>query len=143
GSAFHPRRINWSYRKRGSVQRTQTKTQRKKAVFTAKIRIDRIAPSTPCGWNPGSDQPPKKSVTVSEAATVMLTYSAMKNMANFIEEEYSVWYPATSSASASGRSNGRRLVSAKVEMKNTMNPTSCGKTFQRGMNPSQVPLCAA
>ncbi len=55
-----------------------------------------------------------------------LMYSAMKNMANFMAE-YSVWYPATSSASASGRSKGRRLVSAKADTKKTTNPRNCGK----------------
>jgi hypothetical protein len=40
----------------------------------------------------------------------MFMYSAMKNMAKRIEE-YSVWKPPTSSPSASGRSNGARLVS--------------------------------
>src|SRR5215813_2053586 len=117
------------------VQRTQTKTQTKKAVLTAKISIDAIAPKTPCGRKPGRVHPPKYKVTVSADATVMLTYSAMKNIANFIEEEYSVWYPATSSASASGRSNGTRLVSANAEMKKTRNPAICGKMFQRGRNP--------
>ena len=41
----------------------------------------------------------------------MFVYSARKKSANFIDE-YSVWYPATSSVSASGMSNGRRFVSA-------------------------------
>ena len=45
----------------------------------------------------------------------MLMYSARKNQANFIEE-YSVWKPPTSSPSASGRSNGSRLVSPTIEM---------------------------
>src|SRR6058998_3034229 len=39
----------------------------------------------------------------------MLMYSARKNIAYFIDE-YSVRKPATSSPSASGRSNGARLV---------------------------------
>jgi len=39
-----------------------------------------------------------------------------KNIAKIIEE-YSTLYPATSSASASGRSNGDRLVSANIEIK--------------------------
>jgi hypothetical protein len=46
----------------------------------------------------------------------MFAYSAIKNIENFIAE-YSVWYPVTSSDSASGRSNGRRFVSAKAEMR--------------------------
>ena len=35
--------------------------------------------------------------------------------------EYSVWYPATNSDSASGRSKGGLFVSAKAEMKKTTN----------------------
>ena len=45
----------------------------------------------------------------------MFMYSARKNHANFIDE-YSVMKPATSSPSASGRSNGRRLVSPTIEI---------------------------
>ena len=40
--------------------------------------------------------------------------------------EYSTLYPATSSASASGRSKGARLVSAKAETKNTTNMGKSG-----------------
>ncbi len=53
---------------------------------------------------------------VASAETVaMLMYSARKNRANF-SEEYSVWKPPTSSPSASGRSNGARLVSPTIEI---------------------------
>ena len=62
-------------------------------------------------WPKGVEAPPKKSRVATQATVIMFAYSAMKNMANFMEE-YSVWYPATSSDSASGRSNGLRLVSA-------------------------------
>lgn len=51
-------------------------------------------------------------------------YSAKKNNANVIEE-YSTLYPATISASASGRSKGARFVSAKIEIKNT---TAAGRS---------------
>src|SRR6266511_505573 len=44
--------------------------------------------------------------------------------------EYSVWYPATSSVSASGRSNGGRFVSAIPAMKKTTRPTNCGPAYQ-------------
>src|SRR5919204_1459894 len=55
--------------------------------------------------------PPPRNIVVAIAETVtMLTYSARKNSANF-SDEYSVWKPPTSSDSASGRSNGARLVS--------------------------------
>ena len=46
----------------------------------------------------------------------MFAYSAMKNIAN-LKLEYSVWNPATSSDSASGRSKGTRLVSAMAAVK--------------------------
>ena len=66
----------------------------------------------------------------------MLAYSAMKNAANFMLE-YSVWNPATSSFSASGRSNGTRLVSANAAIMKRIKLTICGngpwKTVQRGM----------
>jgi hypothetical protein len=45
-----------------------------------------------------------------------LLYSAKKNIANVIAE-YSTLKPATNSASASGKSKGARLVSAKREIK--------------------------
>ena len=63
----------------------------------------------------GARQPPRNSVVASAETVTMLTYSARKNSANF-SEEYSVWNPPTSSPSASGRSNGARLVSPTIEM---------------------------
>src|ERR1035438_4132064 len=74
----------------------------------------------------GMSQPLKKSDVMSALAVTMFAYSAMKKSENFIAE-YSVWYPATSSDSASGRSNGRRFVSANAEtrkMKNAIERTS-------------------
>jgi len=65
---------------------------------------------------PGPFQPPKKSSVAIDEAVIIAAYSAMKNIANFIDE-YSVWNPPTSSVSASGRSNGTRLVSANPETK--------------------------
>jgi len=50
----------------------------------------------------------------------MLLYSARKNIANDIDA-YSTLYPATISASASGRSKGARFVSANTEIKNKTN----------------------
>ena len=53
---------------------------------------------------------------MASAETVtMLTYSASMNIANLIDE-YSVWKPPTSSPSASGMSNGARLVSPTIVM---------------------------
>ncbi len=45
---------------------------------------------------------------------------------NFIPE-YSVWYPVTSSDSASGMSKGRRLVSANAETTKRMKASDSGK----------------
>ena len=63
----------------------------------------------------------------------MLMYSAMKNSAKLIEL-YSVWYPATSSCSASGKSNGARLVSAMPAIMKMKKPSGCRKTYQLGMS---------
>ena len=56
----------------------------------------------------------------------MLLYSAKKNNAKVIDE-YSTLKPATSSASASGRSKGARFVSASNEIKNTIHVGSNGR----------------
>src|SRR5205085_668121 len=61
-------------------------------------------------------QPPRNSVAHRPDTVTMLMYSARKNSANF-SDEYSVWNPPTSSDSASGRSNGARLVSPTADTK--------------------------
>ena len=55
-----------------------------------------------------------------EQTVTMLMYSPRKYRPKRIAE-YSVWYPAMSSVSASGRSNGKRLVSANAAVKYRMN----------------------
>src|SRR5262245_26924646 len=77
----------------------------------------------------GPSQPPKKSVTASAESTITFTYSAIWNRPQRMPE-YSVWYPPTSSVSASGRSNGGRFVSATPAMKKMTRPTSCGAAYQ-------------
>ena len=62
-------------------------------------------------------------------AVIMLTYSAIWMSANRIDE-YSVWKPATSSVSASGRSNGVRFTSAVMATRNTRKAGSCRTMFQ-------------
>src|SRR2546423_15575671 len=64
----------------------------------------------------GARQPPRNSVAHSPETVTMLMYSARKNSANF-SDEYSVWNPPKSSDSASGRSNGARLVSPTADTK--------------------------
>src|SRR5689334_10293680 len=65
----------------------------------------------PCSHGPF--QPPRNRVTAIEQITRTFMYSPRKKNAHFMLE-YSVWNPATNSASASGRSKGARLVSAKA-----------------------------
>src|SRR6188768_1139022 len=64
----------------------------------------------------GGSQPPRKRMVVSAQISVTATYSpSMKS--RYGVDEYSTMKPATSSDSASGRSNGGRFVSASTEMK--------------------------
>ena len=60
----------------------------------------------------------------------MFAYSPSQNMA-YIIPEYSVWYPATNSASASGKSKGGLLVSANAEIKKITNIGKRGITYHR------------
>src|SRR5580658_5551039 len=71
-------------------------------------------------------QPPKKSSVATQHTVTMLEYSAMKKPAKLMLL-YSTWKPATSSFSASGRSNGMRLVSAKAAIMKMMKLNICGK----------------
>jgi hypothetical protein len=59
----------------------------------------------------------------------MLLYSPKKNNANAIEP-YSTLYPATNSASASGKSKGARFVSANIEIKKIIAQGNKGKKNQ-------------
>src|ERR1700730_16244758 len=89
----------------------------------------------------GESQPPKKRIEHRHETVIMLVYSAMKNMAN-LKLAYSVWKPATSSDSASGRSKGTRFVSATAATKKQRKPRICGKIFQPKI-PSFGLACAA
>jgi len=77
----------------------------------------------------GESQPPKKHIAIIIESQSILLYSAKKNKAKVIAE-YSTLNPATSSASASGKSNGARFVSANSEIKNTTQTGSRGKQNQ-------------
>lgn len=74
----------------------------------------------------GDNQPPKKHIDIIIESHSMLLYSAKKKSANVIAE-YSTLKPATSSASASGRSKGALFVSAKRDIKKTMHTGNNGK----------------
>src|SRR5438309_290876 len=102
----------------------------KTATFATKISIWQSASQLPdrASERPGACQPPRKRVTKSAEEVIMLMYSAVKNMENFMDE-YSVWYPATSSDSASGRSKGARFVSAYDPTRKISAPSGLMKMF--------------
>src|SRR5436190_19092478 len=77
----------------------------------------------------GDIQPPRNSTAPIADSRIMLAYSPRKNRPKVIAE-YSVWKPATSSASDIGRSNGVRLVSASAETKKITNIGSSGSQNQ-------------
>src|SRR5689334_17449707 len=83
----------------------------------------------------GACQPPKNRTVASDETVIMLTYSASMNIANF-SDEYSVWNPATSSPSASGKSKGARLVSPTIEIRYIKNDGNRRKA-------NQILSCAA
>ncbi len=68
----------------------------------------------------------------------MLTYSARKNEA-YLRLEYSVPKPATSSDSASGRSNGARLVSPTIAMTKMTKLGARTRKYQPGRVISKPP----
>jgi hypothetical protein len=64
----------------------------------------------------GVFHPPKNKIEAKNPVNNIIAYSDKKNIPN-LNPEYSTWYPATSSDSASGMSNGALLHSANDEMK--------------------------
>src|SRR5664279_2945224 len=102
---------------RGRVPRSHTNTKMMMTILMTNQSIGHQPELHPLqiACKPhGARQPPKKSVVASAETVTMLMYSARKNIAN-LKDEYSVWKPPTSSDSASGRSNGARLVSPTTE----------------------------
>lgn len=116
---FQPNRISWSYRYLGNTARTQTNKNIINIDFRAKIQTPKSIIKS---------HPPKNNNTFSDDISIMFEYSPKKNNANPIDE-YSTLYPLTSSASASGKSNGGRFVSAKLDIKNIINAGNNGNTY--------------
>src|SRR6201985_2471800 len=77
----------------------------------------------------GASQPPKNRIVAIAHMVVIATYSPSMN-SRYGVEPYSTMKPATSSDSASTRSNGGRLVSGSAEMKNTMHIGNSGGQYQ-------------
>src|SRR6202040_3735769 len=63
----------------------------------------------------GRSHPPSHNVTAMDETAIIAEYSARKNK-DQRKPLYSVWNPAVSSDSASGKSKGARLVSATMAM---------------------------
>src|SRR6201991_5254817 len=128
-NTFQPSRMNWSYRNRGNVPRNQMNTKKKTNIL--------IKNATNCNHpfafrndnGHGHVPPPRNNVVAIADTVTMLTYSARKNSANF-NDEYSVWNPPTNSDSASGRSNGARLVSPTIEITNTTKLGASNNRYQ-------------
>src|SRR4051794_10051952 len=84
----------------------------------------------------GDSQPPRNKIVISAHMVMMATYSPSMN-SRYGVEEYSTMKPATSSDSASTRSNGGRFVSAMAEMKKITNIGNSGSQYQPRM-PARV-----
>src|SRR5918998_2824456 len=79
----------------------------------------------------GPCHPPKNNVVAIAEMITTWMYSPRKNIAKRMPE-YSVCKPATSSVSASGRSNGARLVSAIPAIMKIRNAGHCVTMYQFG-----------
>src|SRR5260221_6763560 len=88
----------------------------------------------------GGSQPPRNRIVAMAHMVAMAMYSPRKNSRNGVEE-YSTAKPATSSDSASTRSNGGRFVSASAETKKTTNIGNSGS--QNQLNKPDLPSCAS
>src|SRR6186997_2519880 len=94
-----------------SVNQTTPGTQVKGTMFT------------------GGSQPPRNRIVAIAHMVAIATYSPSMNIMYGVEP-YSTMKPATSSDSASTRSNGGRFVSASAEIKNTTNIGNSGNQYQ-------------
>src|SRR5580698_2876724 len=105
-------------------------------------RISGAAKFEPYATGHKGCQPPRNSRVAMQQTVTMLAYSAMKKAANDMLL-YSTWKPATSSFSASGRSKGMRLVSAKAAIMKMMKLKIWGagkaKIAHLGMMPRLYP----
>src|SRR5580698_338304 len=94
----------------------------------------------------GGSQPPRNRIVIMANMVQTATYSPSMNIMYGVEP-YSTMKPATSSDSASTRSNGGRLVSASAEIKKITSIGKSGSQYQFRMlshgTPSEVasPRC--
>src|SRR6266849_1185007 len=106
------------------------------------LSVNQITPGTQVNGATGygGSQPPRNRIVAMAHMVMMAMYSPRKNSRNGVEE-YSTAKPATSSDSASTRSNGGRLVSASAETKKTTNIGKSGNQYHPNM--PKRPSCAA
>src|SRR5229473_7528487 len=101
------------------------------------LSTNQITPGTQVN---GGTQPPRNRIVAIAHIVVIATYSPSMNN-RYGVEPYSTMKPATSSDSASTRSNGGRFVSASAEMRNTPNIGNSGSQYQ--LNNPYFPFCAS
>src|ERR1700716_779822 len=80
------------------------------------------------GTATGGSQPPRNRIVALAHIVVIATFSPRMNN-RYGVEPYSTMKPATSSDSASTRSNGGRLVSASAETYKITNIGNSGRTY--------------
>ena len=100
-----------------------TSAPRRRNVIPGKSEKTRSHVGPLSQFGNGRSHPPSHSVTAIEDTAIMAEYSARKNN-DQRKPLYSVWNPAVNSDSASGRSNGARLVSATMAMAKMKKATS-------------------
>ena len=119
--------ISPSYRIRGNVARNHTNRKVNRHVFNPRTILCRFT-NVSLMKSSGILYPPRNRMALSVDIRTMLQYSPKKKNTKIIPL-CSVKNPATSSLSASGRSNGVRFVSAKAEMKKIMKIGSSGTMY--------------
>src|SRR3954447_6118348 len=103
-----------------------------RAGNSEKIRFE-VGPLNRLGK--GRNHPPSHSVTAMDETAIIAEYSARKNK-DHRKPLYSVWNPAVSSDSASGKSQGARFVSATMAMAKIPNAISpSGQNLNRNHIP--------
>src|SRR6202167_2341935 len=90
----------------------------------------------------GGSQPPRKRIVPIAHMLAMATYSPSMNIMYGVDP-YSTMKPATSSDSASTRSNGGRLVSASAETKKITSIGNSGSQYQLRIDSHGTPSAVA
>src|SRR4051794_34687133 len=129
---------------RGNDARTHTVTNNNAMTFAPNqnsgMNHTLITLSAPRKPRAGPDGPPRNNVTATVDIVMMFMNSARKKMANRMPL-YSVTKPATSSCSASTRSNGGWFVSAVAAMRKMTNGTNAGSQYHSETNECQFIHC--